>query len=1047
MVKRNNGNPGAKNALVSQAVKRRKRAPRGKVPSRASLRCRGVSGEDPSVQFPNGMPVYRFSRHEYHRPICRMYGVDRKFKYKGFFFCTNCRIADESLTTKGMLRSTYRVNGKKHECEADHRCYAFPTDRGKVNHTLMKSIKDIGRSYLMNQRGMAKNVSSKTIAPAVINDSSNGTSFFFSKSKKELFNDVSKLEEKLSGKDDELVNMQNELVTRKMEAETAAAKFEVVTNELNYAVASLRSKEEEARELEEENKKLRELISQLQTTLSTLRGHLRLSQQQARRASHQFEPSEGERTESLVETLCNLLALATNTRNCNRERKAAAFADLLMDGSVMEGVLSDEIRKKFTQDMRTTVFSAPAVMRKMDECGFTLNYAALQAISDMERSVMGKFHRGLFPSTKTIQRKMEIVHAFGDHILPFTLGRFPEELGGGELAKFPQHLVLKALVKSHGLLEKAKCEKVGVGYAYDGTKIDSRNYLELSGFKVTDRDAKDPRTGRLLYGSGLQSSACSFPDTLGIAKDTKEVFELYKPRFVRIADEAARTGEPMLGTYVSANGETKSFKHVEATSEMDMKTVWMINGVGCAAKQGGDDVMFCSFCPLTNRDIARGTKNLCHKWCRQYQRESRPDWKCHHVDMVTDEHVSRCEEEVRDMISLHTFFADIDNIHPNCKINTDEDPTEDSCGPQHTKDPASIHFKYCEGSLAQKMQFLNAVRHDLSLRQIATDGCAREQIQRLRATMCQEYGLKKLQAAIKRGTIDREGAITLILNNPPCLLHLENRCGIKFVTTILQFGLTDALNGKLDSTREVGSQKSRLQAFESEVNKCFNQVLWGKPLNPAAWKLPTEKDKDGNTVLCTLSFDNTRAWLALENIDELLDICIPQESSRQAWKNCLSEYRSGMEIARSHSDLTDDNIVNFQHHIDEFYQAWVHLGLGKNGITNYIHLLGSGHIAEFLFKWRNLYAHSQQGWEALNSLVKSVYFRRTNQGGGRGRKSKLYAVARWCQRQMLWASGYTYEYMENEVKRNSWTVSDSFEKHAATLPEEDTFDDDMDGFI
>ena len=219
--------------------------------------------------------------------------------------------------------------------------------------------------------------------------------------------------------------------------------------------------------------------------------------------------------------------------------------------------------------------------------------------------------------------------------------------------------------------------------------------------------------------------------------------------------------------------------------------------------------------------------------------------------MVTDDHVNCCKEEVKEMISLHGFFADIDKIHPKCKINTDKDPKEDNCGPHHTKYPGSIHFKYCEGSLAQKMQFLNAVRHDLSLRGIATDGCARDQIQRLlRSTMSQEFSLKKLQVAIKRGMINREGAITLILNNPPCLLHLENRCGIKMVTTILQFGLTNALNGKLDSTREVGSQKDRLRLFKNNVNNCSNKVLWGKRSSLACWpwKLPIEKDKDGNTV-------------------------------------------------------------------------------------------------------------------------------------------------------------------------------------------------------
>ena len=174
-----------------------------------------------------------------------------------------------------------------------------------------------------------------------------------------------------------------------------------------------------------------------------------------------------------------------------------------------------------------------------------------------------------------------------------------------------------------------------------------------------------------------------------------------------------------------------------------------------------------------------------------------------------------------------------------------------------------------------------------------------------------------------------------------------------------------------------------------------------------------------------------------------MKICFQSENVQSEWCNCIGSYREAMVIARSHNDLSNDEICSFQKLIDNFYQSWIKLALGKRGMTNYIHLLGSGHISEFLFRWRNLYAHSQQGWEALNSLVKSVYFCRSSRGGGKGLKSKLYAVARWSQRRMLWASGYTFEYMESEVLRNKWTVSDAFKDHTDNLSDEDLYDDEL----
>jgi len=63
-------------------------------------------------------------------------------------------------------------------------------------------------------------------------------------------------------------------------------------------------------------------------------------------------------------------------------------------------------------------------------------------------------------------------------------------------------------------------------------------------------------------------------------------------------------------------------------------------------------------------------------------------------------------------------------------------------------------------------------------------------------------------------------------------------------------------------------------------------------------------------------------------------------------------------------------------------------------------MIGSGHVAEYLFKWKNLYRFSQQGWEAMNSLIKTYFFRRISHGGGvRGmsKKMRLIPIARWLQ--------------------------------------------------
>jgi hypothetical protein len=83
---------------------------------------------------------------------------------------------------------------------------------------------------------------------------------------------------------------------------------------------------------------------------------------------------------------------------------------------------------------------------------------------------------------------------------------------------------------------------------------------------------------------------------------------------------------------------------------------------------------------------------------------------------------------------------------------------------------------------------------------------------------------------------------------------------------------------------------------------------------------------------------------------------------------------------RQKTDYTDNDITTFQNIIDDFFQVWVQLH-SQTGCTNYIHMLSSGHIAEYMLCWHNLHRFSQQGWEHFNSLLKVFFFHRTHHGG------------------------------------------------------------------
>jgi hypothetical protein len=97
-------------------------------------------------------------------------------------------------------------------------------------------------------------------------------------------------------------------------------------------------------------------------------------------------------------------------------------------------------------------------------------------------------------------------------------------------------------------------------------------------------------------------------------------------------------------------------------------------------------------------------------------------------------------------------------------------------------------------------------------------------------------------------------------------------------------------------------------------------------------------------------------------------------------------YREAMVILRQPGEYTDDDIINFQTKIDDFFTTYVETsGAGKEGITNYLDMLGSSHISYYMKQQhRNLYKSSQQGWERLNEKFKLIFFNQLQLGGNYG---------------------------------------------------------------
>ena len=119
---------------------------------------------------------------------------------------------------------------------------------------------------------------------------------------------------------------------------------------------------------------------------------------------------------------------------------------------------------------------------------------------------------------------------------------------------------------------------------------------------------------------------------------------------------------------------------------------------------------------------------------------------------------------------------------------------------------------------------------------------------------------------------------------------------------------------------------------------------------------------------------------------------------------------------RLHSTLeyTDDDITELEKNIDIMYTYLVtSIGGAENGVTNYFHYLGAGHVVWMIRRYGNLWRFCNEGLESLNSLASKRYNGFNNKGGHKSaRKNEakkkvlpFEVLGNWLARLSMWHIG------------------------------------------
>jgi hypothetical protein len=754
------------------------------------------------------------------------------------------------------------------------------------------------------------------------------------------------------------------------------------------------------------------------------RGKRRMSRYQKKKTATNPEKISSVRAADMIRTFLD----AESQKNNRTGSKVieSFFTDLLREddisGELKQG-LDHGVKQSARKLLRQNEFSKQACAKAIDMKNVGICLQTFDQLREMETGGKKSSRDSVLPSGSSVQDAQKVAQKFGEQTIKTTQGILD---GGGEFFEFAPDELLAQVIDAFGLTEEAKVRPIRISLSIDGAQISKRIMHVTMGFKINDPSARCPFTRRPLFLSQdeqiMQSRQICWPTKIILKKETKDCYKHFAEQFKAFREFSEKWNVEKDGPRPESELTRRGFKPIRLALNMDLSATWKLFGVGGAAKV---DKQPCHCCPIESKDLAIPNAVRCHKWCRDLHDEEGEDWECYHQEFLGEEQLVRMRTEMLEITQkLGTLADEIQQLADGSAFDHTEDPRTPKGNA--TSNLHSIHFDYGASETVtedERTQFSSLLTSELSKRNLSTRGNLGIRRERLRDSLISEWKYRELKKGLDRGEVLQNSACAyLVIDAVPCILHMENRIGLKFLTLLLTEGLTNAVEKKLYQDLFPNSEKKRRVKLLEDAEQYINKIVLGTRRNPAQWECPTENQKKEIGTIC---MDNNRTRKVVTQLLGLIKICVPEGDERREWweEAIINNYVPFFEMLRRKREFSIEDIAEFQQMVDKWFQTWVKLW-GAEGCTNYIHLLSSGHISEYLRYWKSLYPHSQQGWEALNSLLKVFYFRRTARGGtmggkwGTGKKSRILPIARWLLRRAMWASGYTYEEMEANVKAN-----------------------------
>jgi hypothetical protein len=245
------------------------------------------------------------------------------------------------------------------------------------------------------------------------------------------------------------------------------------------------------------------------------------------------------------------------------------------------------------------------------------------------------------------------------------------------------------------------------------------------------------------------------------------------------------------------------------------------------------------------------------------------------------------------------------------------------------------------------------------------------------------------------------------------------------------------------------NEKVLFMLYFAAMNRLPHKVDWQPVLNrmtdiirrigdlPAEWThgITTTKSKTGAVLKHKLdvfqfdydsskqifNYDNTAALYEVIDLalgpTTIIDPANGEELVNQSnldWRNFIISYLNCLEYLTLHRDYKEGDINELERRCKKMYTLLVTKIGGLEGVTNYFHYVGSGHVVWMCRRWGNLWRYRNEGVEAFNRIV-SLRHNKHNGNGGRKRTREgaptelcpeFWSLGQWLGRWSMWQLGY-----------------------------------------